>query len=122
MENEYVEPASVRKVAFKWGLIFGLISVVLAMIWQFAGLAGENWTNWLGLIPLVITMYLSHKEFKDTGDSYMSYGQGLGTGTLMSLVAGVISSIFTYIYLAYVDDSIQKKSMDEAYESWETQG
>ena len=122
MENEYIEPASVKKVAMKWGLILGLISVALGMIWQLAGLAAESWTGWVNLLPLSVVMYLAHKEFKESGDGFMSYGQGLGIGTLMSLIAGLIGGAFSYIYISFIDNSVIQQSMDNAYQSWEAQG
>lgn len=122
MENEYVEPASVKKVAMKWGLILGLITVALGMVWQLAGLAGQSWTGWVNLVPLSVVIYLAHKEFKDTGDNFMSYGQGLGIGMLVSLISGVIGAVFSYIYLSFIDDSMIQQLIDQSYETWEAQG
>lgn len=122
MENEYIEPASVKKVAMKWGLILGLISVALGMVWNLSGLAGQSWTGWVILLPMAVILYLANKEFKESGDSFMSYGQGLGIGTLVSVIGGIIGSIFGYIYMTFIDDSAIKLAMDQAYESWEAQG
>ena len=55
---------------------------------------------------MAVLIYFAHKAFKDDGNGFMSYGQGLGIGTLIALVGGVISSIFTYVYLTFVDDSM----------------
>jgi len=122
MENEHEEPSSVGKIAMKWGLIAGVLFIALGMIYEFAGLSGESWVGWTNLIPLAVLIFLAHKAFKDSGNGFMSYGQGLGTGTLLSLISSIVSGIFTYIYLSFVDDSMIKQIMDKTYQQWEEQG
>lgn len=94
---------SVKSVSMKWGLIHGLISIILFVIIDLIGMAGNQGLQWLGLPVFIAIMVLAHREFKNDGDGYMSYGQGLGIGTLLSVVAGIISSAFTYIYITYIN-------------------
>lgn len=102
MEEEN-EKVTVKEVAIKWGLILGIISIVLFLAIYFAGLMGESWPSWVSGLVMAAIIYLAHKEFKDQGDGYMSYGKGLGLGTLVSLVSGAISSIFTYVYIKFIN-------------------
>jgi len=75
----------------------------------------------VALISLVL--YLYRKEYRG---GVMSYSQGLGMGTLLMVVAGIISAVYMYIFMKYIDpdfvkviaqmseDAMLKKGMDEA--------
>ena len=122
MEEEYREPGSVKGVSFKWGIIGGIAFIALGLVFQAVDLAGESWTGYVNLLPLIGVLFLAHNEYKSTGDGYMNYGQGLGIGTLVCLIASVVSSIFSYIYISFVDDSLIGKMKEQAYEEWDKQG
>ncbi len=121
MEEEN-EQATVKQVAIKWGLILGITSIVLFLSIYFGGLMGESWTGWFGPIISIIVMYLAHKEFKDQGNGFMSYGQGLGLGTLMSAISGVISSIFSYIYIKFINPEYLVELLDISRAQMEDSG
>ena len=57
------------------------------------------------MIITIVIIFLAHKYYKDNGDGFMSYGQGIGIGFWIGLVSAVISSIFTYIYAKFIDPS-----------------
>ena len=106
MEDNSIEPLTTRTVGIRYGMIFGVISIVYFLIFVLADL---DMTQGIGrwgtsLISLVI-VFLAHKYYKENGDGFMSYGQGIGIGFWIGLVASVASSIFTYIYLKFIDDS-----------------
>ena len=78
--------------------------------------------SWVGYIFLVIVMVFAHKAFKEGGDSFMSYGQGLGIGTLVSLITGLLSSAFMFIYVKFVDDSMIAQIKEQQISGMEEQG
>ncbi len=116
------EQVTVMQVAIKWGLILGIVSIVLFLAFYFGGLMGDSWTGWINPIFIAIIMYLAHKEFKDQGNGFMSYGQGLGLGTLMSAVSGAVSSVFTYIYIKFINADYLVELLDMTREKMEEQG
>lgn len=120
MENEIQAP-TVKSLGMKWGVILGVVSLVFFLVTTLAGLQGESGIQWLGYIPVIIVMYLAHKEFKDSGDGYMSYGQGLGLGTLMVAISSIISVSFAYVYIKFIDttymDVIKDKQVEELMKS-----
>ena len=94
------EKPTVGKVSIKYGLISGLLGIVYFMLLNFAAVAGKSGIySWIGWIITLVMIYLAHKAFKDDGDGYMSYGQGLGLGTLVALISGTLGSIFMFIYM-----------------------
>ena len=99
--EEQNESVSVKQVSFKWGLISAIVSIVLFLVIYFGGLSGESWIVLVSIAITVVLMYLAHKEFKESGNGYMSYSQGLGIGTLMSVIGGAIYVVFVYVYRIY---------------------
>ena len=120
--EEQIEQVTVKQVSIKWGLISGVISIAFFLIISMSGLTGESWTAIIGILLTVALMYMAHKEFKDQGDGYMSYGQGLGIGTLMSLLSALLSSAFTYMYIKFIDTEYFENAQAIMIEKWEEQG
>ncbi len=67
-------------------------------------------------------MVFAHKAFKEGGDGFMSYGQGLGIGTLISLISGLLSSAFMFIYIKFVDDSMIAQIKEQQISGMEEEG
>ena len=116
------ENATVKGVSMKFGLINGLIGIVLFTILDFAGMAQDNYGQWIGVIILIVLMYYAHQEFKKNGDGYMSYGQGLGIGTLMSLIGSLLSSAYMYLYITFINDQFVKGIREKAIMDMEKKG
>ena len=117
------QPTTSARVALKFGLITG----VILMIHSVAIIVTEQYMNsWLNLpiqiIVLSICMVLAMKEFKAGNDNYMSYGQGLGIGTLMGAVSGVLLSIYSYVYNEFIDPNLKTNILNKVREQLETQG
>jgi hypothetical protein len=93
---------SIAKIATKYGLIMGVLSFVLFLVVTLTG-ANQNWSSVANLVVLIVLMVLAHREFKKTHDNMMTYPQGLGSGTLLSVVATVVSSVLLYVYVKYIN-------------------
>lgn len=122
---EETSQPTVKSTAIKWGLINGLISIIFFVIVDFAGMAGNQSLSWIGLVIFVILLFLAQKEFKNEGDGYMSFGQGLGIGTLIALISSLISSVFTFVYVSFINtnmiDAIREKSIADMEEAGRSQ-
>ena len=90
------------KIATKYGLIQGAIGFVLFVVVAMTGMK-QNWMSVVSIAVLIVLMVLAHKEFKKTHEGIMSYGQGVGSGTLLSVIAAVLSSILLYIYVGFIN-------------------
>jgi len=113
---------STTQAGLRYGLIFGVIGIIYFVILQFAGLGGNQAAGYVGLIFTIVGLVLAHKAFKDDGDGYMKYGQGMSISFIFLLVSSLLNSAFTYIYLSFVDDSMLQTIKDTAMEEWEAQG
>jgi Protein of unknown function (DUF4199) len=115
---------SVMAVALKFGLIMGLVSIVISVITVVTGgnPLESDWKGWVSILLSIGILVLAHKNFKDSGDGYMSYGQGLGIGFIAFMVSIVIGFIFMMIYMNFVDTGLMEDLMRKTQEKMESQG
>ena len=112
-----------RSAGIRYGVIGGLISIVYFLVLTTAGVdMSQGIGRWAGLIITIVIIFLAHKYYKDNGDGFMSYGQGIGIGFWIGLVSAVISSIFTYIYAKFIDPSFITTIREKAIADMEAQG
>jgi Protein of unknown function (DUF4199) len=107
MENESTstEKPTTRAVGLKFGLfsaLAGILLFVVAIVMNANPFKGVF--NWIGFAIGIALVVLAHKKFKDDGDGYMEYSQGVGIGFWIG-VASLISIPFMYVYLNYVDSA-----------------
>jgi len=117
------EKVSISQSGLRYGVILGLVFIVMGMIFQFLNLDIETLqiVGNINYVFLAIGITFAHKAFKNGGDGFLTIGQGLGIGTLISLIAGAMSGIFTYIYLKFIDDSMLTRIRDLQIEKMEEQ-
>jgi hypothetical protein len=97
-------------IAIKYGIIFGLLSGLVTVIIFLTENFGNIWLGMVvGLIVSITGIVLTHREFKSNNGGYMSYGQGLISGLVMSILAGLISGTISYLYIQFVDPTILEK-------------
>lgn len=101
--------ASVSSVGFRYGLFTGLVSIVYSLILFLADLNLNRGLGAISYVILIIGIVLAYREFKKENLGYMSYGQGLGIGTLLGIITGVMSGIFIYVYVSFVDPTFLEK-------------
>lgn len=84
------------KPALIYGLILGLVSVFLSLVFYFIGLSTANWTSWVTLlVSIVLLVYLMIQYRNVHLGGYASFGQIF----LMVLVsAGIVSTIIGALY------------------------
>ncbi len=116
------EKVTISQAGLKYGLITGLILVVYNLVLYMTGLFTNDKLSWVTYIILIAMIYLAHKAFKDGGDGFMTLGQGLGIGMLVVVIGGTITSLFSYIYLKFVDDTITGQLLEVARVKMEDQG
>ncbi|ARS34215.1 DUF4199 domain-containing protein [Pontibacter actiniarum] len=113
---------SVGSVALKWGFIFALVGVIFSLILMVSGLAENRWLSSLAYLILIAGIVVAMKNYKEQNYGYMSYGQGLGIGTIVSGVFGFLSGLFTWLYVEFVDTEYMGRVMEQQREEMIRQG
>ena len=107
-----------RSAGVRYGLIGAVIGIVYFLIITTMGLdMTQGVWRWLSYLFSLVLIVLAHKYYKDNNNGYMAYGQGVGISFWYGVVSAVIGSIFTYIYVKFIDSSfiemIQQKQQEE---------
>lgn len=122
-QQESTEKLTTRQTGIRYGLILGVISIAYFVILSATGVnMTEGFGRWGGLIFTIAIFILAHKYFKENGDGYMSIGQGVGIAFWASLVSAVISNIFTFIYVSFVDEGFIQALKDQQYDQFVAKG
>jgi len=111
MENQ---TASLKKIALNFGVLLALLSIVLQVI-SFVLDAHIDRPWLLTILQLIISvgvLVYGIKAFKNDNAGFLTIAQALKTGLAISLVAGIISVIFNYIFINYIDPDFIQKTLD----------
>lgn len=111
--------ASVKKIAINYGLFLALATISLSVVIYVLGMhLQQNW--WQGLLNfafMVIAIVYGLKAFKKEGDGFLTLGDALKTGLAISLIAGIIGTIFTYLFMTVIEPDFAVKMLDVAREN-----
>ncbi len=124
MEETTTNPPSVLSTGVKFGLIIAAVSIAWFIIQVVIGINPfvRDWKGWLSMAVSIAIVVFAHKSFKDSGDGYMSYGQGLGIAFIAIMVSVLLGSIFSYIYINFIDQTVMDEVWEKALEEAQSKG
>lgn len=118
-----MEPqTTTTRTALKYGLIFGIVSIIYNTMLYVTGQVSNSWATWLIFVISIVGMVLAMKAFRDENGGFMSYGQGLGIGTTLAVVSSFISTTYSLIYTQFIDTTINQQVLDKARTDMENSG
>ncbi|MGL4631663.1 MAG: DUF4199 domain-containing protein [Leadbetterella sp.] len=108
-----MEKVSTARIALKWGLILGAISIVLSTLLFISDL----WeTSILGVLAcggtISFGLYFALKEFKNLNQNKLAFNQIMGLGLLMSLTWGLVLNSFDMVYSNFIDPTITERRIE----------
>jgi hypothetical protein len=123
-------PDNVRGMGtkFTYALILTICQAVFSLLMYFTGfqtekLATGQYLQWLAFIIMIVVLYLGIKAVRDEKPGqYITYGQAVGAGTLISLIAGVLSGIYAFIHFKFINTSFADYQLQLIREKWEQAG
>lgn len=117
-----MEKPSTARIALKWGVITSVVIIIYTVISYMTGLFKNTTSSYLSFLFLLGGIILAVKEYKTLNNNFLSFGEGLGVGTLMSAVTGLISSLFSIVYMLMIDTTIMQQIGDMQVEQLEKKG
>ena len=101
---------SVWQATLNSGLILGLALVIYTLLLYFLDQTFNTSLGYVSYLIIIIGLVLGIKSFRDDArGGIMSYGQGVGAGTVIGLYAGIIGAIFTYLLYTVIDPDLMGK-------------
>jgi len=99
------QTASVKKIAQPYGLVLALGTIFVSVIVYVMGYTYEQpwWQSLLNFAIMTLCIVYGLKAFKKENEGFLSLGESLKTGLAISVVAGVIGSLFTYLFVTVIE-------------------
>ncbi|HEX7631786.1 MAG TPA: DUF4199 domain-containing protein [Lacunisphaera sp.] len=113
---------------FIYALILTICGALFNLLMFFAGfqtekLAAGKYFQWIGLVMMFVVLWLGIKAVRDEAPAKgMSYGRAVGTGTLISLYSGLMSSIYSFIHFKFVNPQFADYQLAAIRQQWEAKG
>lgn len=114
-------PVTTAAVGLRYGLLTGLVSILFSF--------GLNVTHqessparYITFAILIGGIVLAMNYFKQQNRGFMDFGQGVGIGAIVSAVVGLMSGIFTYVYMAFIDTDMLARITDKIRTDMEARG
>jgi hypothetical protein len=114
-------PVSTTSVGMRYGLLTGLVSIIISFA-LFATHMEQSPLRFVTFLVLVGGMVMAMRQYKENNHGFMSFGQGVGIGTILSAVVGALSAIFTYVYMNVIDPEVVGRMMEKARADMEARG
>jgi hypothetical protein len=116
MENQ----ANSKSIILNYGLYLGVIGVIVHLaLWASGQLIELNWINsvvWI--IGLIAFTVIGIKSFKEGSGGFISWGQGLKIGMGITMIAAVITVIYTLLFINVIDPGFQEVAMEAQKQLW----
>jgi hypothetical protein len=101
---------SVWQATLNSGLILGLALVIYTLLLYFLDQTFNKSLGYVSILIIIGGLVLGIKSFRDDArGGIMSYGQGVGAGTVIGLYAGIIGAIFTFLLYKVIDPDLLGK-------------
>lgn len=108
------EQASTARTALKYGILTAVVFMIYTTIINISGLSQNNFLAFLSYVILVVGIVIALQEFRTSNKGFMTYGEGLGLGSLTSGIFGFFSSMFTMLYNKFIDPTIIAQTLEKA--------
>jgi len=89
---------SALSTGLKWGVIYGLVSVIYGLLLYVLGQSTNMALGFAGILILIVFIILGMMNHYKQSSS-MTYGQGILIGLLIGLIGGIFAAIFNYAIL-----------------------
>ncbi|MEY2949386.1 MAG: DUF4199 domain-containing protein [Saprospiraceae bacterium] len=121
-----------RTHALTYGLYGALVLIVIGLIGQLTGLVdpsqpngggGSMVINVLNALVTAGALVLAVKKHRDEDlDGYIAFGKAFGLGMLTVVVIAIISGIWTFVYISFIDPEMIDIMKEAARAQMENQG
>ncbi|MDD7884864.1 DUF4199 domain-containing protein [Flavivirga sp. 57AJ16] len=111
METKSVTPG---KFATNYGLILGLILILISIIMYFTGmqLEGEQWPMYLYYIIFPVVIIYAISQFKKNNLGLLSLSEALKVGLITAIISALIFAVYNIIFNYLIDPEFIGKMME----------
>lgn len=119
-DSETSKPALAR-FAMRYGLYYGVLAVVLSLVFYLSGNPTAGASKWLSTILAITLIIVTQLQLRKAGGGFLSYGRSLGVAVLTMLFGSLIVAAFTFLLFKF-DPALLDEIMLAAEEKLVDQG
>jgi hypothetical protein len=121
MEQEKkIKKSTVARNALNYGVILGVAMIIISLLLYILNLNDQSFSPYINIVLLIAGIIIGTLNYKKNNDGFISYGQSVGIGVLIGLFASIIVSIYSFIFLKFIDhgmiDVILRKAEERILE------
>lgn len=118
-----MEDLSVKPIAYKYGLIYGISSFVLSVALYYTNTHTNTAISIIASLALTVgLMWVAISTYKAENEGYLSMKKGIGLGVLMGIVGTVLSVILLQVFIRYIEPSYMESIIEQARGQMEAEG
>ncbi|MFH6769851.1 DUF4199 domain-containing protein [Gaetbulibacter aquiaggeris] len=104
------------KFAMNYGIILGLIMILISVITYVTGLAleGAQWPNWIYYAAFPVIILYAISQFKKQNLNILSLSQALKIGVLIGVFSAIVITIYSIIFNYLIDPEFMSQMMEVA--------
>ncbi len=113
---------------FTYAVVLTVAQAIFSLLMYFLGfqtdkMAAGQYFQYLGLVIFAVVLWLGIKAVREeAADKSLSYGQGVGAGTLISFLSGLMSGVYTYIHFKFINTAFFDYQLDFMRSKWAEKG
>ena len=116
------EEISAKKTGIRTGLNTAIFILVYAIIMQVIFKTPDETFGFTTYLFIALGIFNAHRKYKVHNEGVLGFKQGVRMAMLVALIAGLISSIYFYIYIKFIDRSLIKQALEYSRKTWENDG
>jgi hypothetical protein len=117
------QKVNVWKANLTSGLILGLAGVVYSLVIWFLDLSTNKVQGFIFIAIEAVILFFLLKSYRDSyKNGYITFGESVGAGVIISLYYSIIIAVFTYILFAFIDPGLIDKQLAMAEEAMQKKG
>lgn len=103
------------QISVKYALILAIASIAISLLGFMSGTntTSAAWGILNYFIILACCLLAMRTRRNDELEGYISYGQALGTGTMVALLAAILIAAYQLIYHKYIDPEFYERLLTE---------
>jgi hypothetical protein len=112
-----IKTHKLMKREVSYGLYYGGFSILMMLVMYVTELNRSNAANYLNYIGLVVLAYFIYQfvqDFKGQNEGFISFQKIFKAGLSIGVLGGVLSSIFFYVQVKFIDTGYIKFVLDQA--------
>lgn len=104
------------EISIRYGLLIGLAGILVDFLTRISGISVLIYsivTGSLSLLILVVGIVVAHKAFRQANAGIMTFTQGMVIALGIALTSSLLSVLFNYLYVNYVDPDFVARMKSE---------